>query len=336
MKSVWAALFAACLFLTGAAAQTPLFQSPDLLEIALRGPYKTLARKKDDKVEYDFVLQTDGQTIPVAVRARGHSRLRICTQPPLRLNFAGEDAAETSFAGVDKMKLVLPCFDRTKAQEDVIQEYLAYRIFNLVTDESYRVRLLQITIENEDDGAVKPYAPRYAFAIEPPDVFAERAGATRVKAAGVTLSSLDAAHLARMFVFHYLIGNTDWSLVMADGDDACCHNGHLYDIGAARFLVPYDFDLAGLVDPPYGFPDPSLPIKRVTQRYYRGFCMDDGPLREALAAFRLQRSEINALIADTPGLSDKESRKSQKFIDAFYAEAADEEKLLKAFERRCL
>ena len=63
-----------------------------------------------------------------------------------------------------------------------------------------------------------------------------------------------------MFVFQYLIANTDWGYVKADDDDACCHNGDLFEIDNQVVFVPYDFDLAGLVNSRYAFPDLPLDL----------------------------------------------------------------------------
>jgi len=42
---------------------------------------------------------------------------------------------------------------------------------------------------------------------------------------------------------------------------------------ARRFFpVPYDFDLSGMVHPPYAAPDPRLFQRSATERLYRGPC----------------------------------------------------------------
>ena len=44
-----------------------------------------------------------------------------------------------------------------------------------------------------------------------------------------------------MFIFQYLIGSTDWSIVAAEADEYCCHNVDLFEIDASLLVVPYDF-----------------------------------------------------------------------------------------------
>ncbi len=318
------------------ASASPLFESDDVLEISLTGPLSTLFDEKDDPVERPFLLRANGVEHAVKVRARGKSRRRVCSFPPLRLNFSSKDAEGSVFQGQDKIKLVTHCRGRDSAQSDAIQEFAAYRIFNLISDYSYRVRLLRITYTDTDGGLKDGPIERYGFVIEPPALMAERIGGQSARVDGVSLKSLDSRHAASVFVFHYLIGNTDWSLVMADEDDTCCHNGDIYDVGSARYYVPYDFDLSGLVNPRYAKPDPSLAITRVTQRLYRGYCIDPDALRDALGAIKARRSDILGIVEELPGLSQKERDGTTRYLQRFFDQASDEDKMVQMFERRCL
>ena len=187
---------------------------------------------------------------------RGNSRLRVCEFPPLRLNFAAKGLAESVFAGQDKLKLVTHCTDRQKDAGNVYDEYLAYLLFNQVSDYGYRVRPLVIRY-TDPSGATGIDGVRHAFLIESDEEFAGRHGATAIEVAAVYMSKLDEPQAALTFVFQYLIGNTDWSLVTADTEEHCCHNIDLFELGGHTLLVPYDFDLAGLVDASYAEPEPG-------------------------------------------------------------------------------
>ncbi len=74
----------------------------------------------------------------------------------------------------------------------------------------------------------------------------------------------------------------------------------------------------------------------MTQRLYRGFCISPDAVAEALGAIRSQQDEILGVIAEIPGLSEKESKDAVKYLDKFFDQADNEEKLLKSFERRCI
>lgn len=317
------------------ASATSLFEDSAVLEVDLTGPLATLI-EEDDSKELSFSLSANDLVHSIKVRLRGNSRRVVCDFPPLRINFKVDDTAESIFENQDKLKLVTHCRNSNAAQMGLLMEYAAYRIFNLLSDVSYRVRLLHITYKDTDGRLKENIFERYGFLIEPASGLAEKVGGKPVQVAGVTLRSLDSQQAATVYIFQYLIGNTDWSLVMADGDDTCCHNGDLFDIESSRYYVPYDFDLSGLVNARYARPDPSLSISRVTQRQYRGYCTSADALRNALSAIKAQRFEILATIGRLPELAQKDVKAKTKYLDQFFDRANNEDKLVKEFERKCL
>ena len=133
-----------------------------------------------------------------------------------------------------------------------------------------------------------------------------------------------------------MIGNTDWSLVTATGSDECCHNIDLFDIDSQRFMVPYDFDLSGLVNARYARPDPSIGIRKVTSRRYRGYCISPEALNDATSTIAERRDDILGVIRQVPGLVENEIKAMEEYLDEFFDQANDVDKLVKSFERRCL
>ncbi len=318
------------------ASPLPLFDDDSVIDIKLSGPLRTLIKKTDDRTELPFILAANGVEHHIKVRTRGKSRRRVCDFPPLRLNFSSDDTEQTVFAQQDKLKLVTHCRKSKAGQADALQEYAAYRIYNLISDVSHRVRLIRITYIDTDEPIADHALERYGFVIEAPGQLAQRVGGKLAHVTGVTLGSLDAEHMATVYLFQYLIGNTDWSLVTANEDDVCCHNGKIVDIESKRFYVPYDFDLAGLVNARYAKPEPSLRIRNVTQRLYRGFCMQRDALRTGLNRFKMHEAEILRVTRELPGLSRRDKKSSASYLARFFSQAADEDKLLRSFEKRCL
>ena len=323
-------------FLTTQAHAAPLFDDNAILAIELHGPRQDLIKERKREEDWPYKLVKQSGIHNVQLRARGNSRLRICPLPPLRVEFDGVENRETIFDGLEKLKLVMPCRRGDAAQANVFEEYLAYRIFNLITDHSYRVRLLQMTFVESEESKTSEHEVSFGFAVEPRQVFADRVNGEAANVPGVSLASLNRQHMAEVYIFQYLIGNTDWSLVTADGDEVCCHNGEILDIDQDRFYIPYDFDLSGLVDASYAYPDASLRIRDVTKRLYRGFCLPREDLQTALVAIKQKKSDILQELNDLPGMQEKAQEKTRKFLDAFFEDAEDEQKLLKQFERRCL
>lgn len=315
---------------------SPLFEDDAVIEVELAGPLYSSIKSKADRRELPFALKANGIEHQIKVQVRGKSRARLCRFPPLRLNFTKDDTEQSVFRDQDKLRLVTHCRTGNAAQLDVLDEYAAYRIFSLISDIGYRVRLLHITYTDTDGRLKDTTFSRFGFLIESATELAGRAGGKRVHLANVNLSSLNDQQAASVYVFQYLIGNTDWSLVTADGEEFCCHNINIFDIGAELYIVPYDFDLAGLVNARYARPDPSLGISKVTQRRYRGFCTPSAALNEAVSAIRVKRVDILNLIDQIPGFSPKDIEVKRGYLEAFFARADKQDALIRNFEKRCL
>ena len=330
-------LAGACLHAGAApvARVSPLFETTELLEIELTGPLGSVLADREERRERRFRLRQGGLEQDVWVRLRGKSRSRqsICQFPPLRFRF--EDG-RGAFAGQEKLKLVTHCRNSDRGDADVMEEYAAYRIFNLLTPVSLRVRPLHVTYTDTDGELDKRARQRYGFVIESVPELAARTGGEPRELEGVALSWLDPDQAARVYVFQYLIGNTDWSFIAGDGAQYCCHNGRLLEIDDRIHYVPYDFDLAGLVDTRYAKPDPSLHLRNVRQRRYRGFCTDSETLFAAIRRVAEREAAIKAVIDALPGLDGRRKQQDIDYLDGFFEQARPAEALLERFEERCL
>ena len=313
-----------------------LFDDHSILDVELVGPLQVLIDDKKDRQQLPFVLRADGIEHEIKVRVRGKSRLRVCSFVPMRLNFPGDVPEESVFAGQDKLKLATHCRSRKGDVPNLLEEYLAYRIFNVISDDSFRVRLLRVTYEDSDGRVRDAPFTRYAFVIEDDEALAERVGAVAVDLPGIVLSRFDEKQAALMYLFQYMIGNTDWSLVTAFEEEACCHNGKLVKRDEKVLYIPYDFDLAGLVNARYAKPDPSLNIRNVKTRRYRGFCMERSTVEAALDHIVARRSEIMALVDEIDALLEKDAAEPRRYLEAFFKQVENRNKIFKAIERYCL
>ena len=337
MPHLWRYLLACtCLAVALPVRASPLFEGHEVLEVQLIGPLNSVIRNKERGSEFPFLLRSGGVDLNIAVRARGKSRIKLCRFPPLRLDFEGSEAGGGAFAGQERLKLVTHCRGRGNGEENVLEEYLAYRIFGLLSEVSYRVRLLHIEYVDTEERVNTGGQARYGFVIEPLGQLAARVGGAPSDAKGVSLGRLDPGQTALMYVFQYLVGNTDWSFVTAENEEFCCHNGHLVDIAGRTHPIPYDFDMTGIVNARYAKPRPEMRLRSVRQRRYRGFCMDPGPLRAAIERVNARRDAIFELVRNTPGLTGKAAEKAVDYVAGYYDEASDPDRLLTLFEKDCL
>lgn len=330
-KTRYAALVASLLPLAVHAEEeaVPLFADDAVLAVRIEAPITTLTRERSDTEELDgqlFYTDENGadRALALEVRARGRYRRKhdTCTFPPLRLDFDKKQVDGTAFAGVNKLKLVTHCKNQGNYEQNVLEEYLAYRILNLLTDKSFRARLLQVDyVDTERD---RETDRRYAFLIEDDELLEHRIGSSRAEPKSISYDLLQPEQAALVSVFEYLIGNTDFSMVLGPADDSCCHNVLLFVGDGGRYLpIPYDFDFAGLVNARYAKPNPRLKIRRVTTRLYRGNCMHNPYVEDAVAAAMAQREAVMALVDTVPGMDDRTRDRSRRYLSEFYEEMSE-------------
>ncbi len=314
----------------------PLFRSHDVLTLTLRGDLKGLRRDRDDDAEERdaelIVHGPDGSdvTLTAQIRPRGKFRRqkRICAFPNIRLNLKTKEVVGTVFEGQDKLKMVCHCQDKRAEYEQYgLQEYLIYRMYNVLTDASYRVRLAHVTYI--DTGGSSDTVVKYAFLIEDDDHLAARHGMAVLEREGIHPDQMDRDRLTLLSVFQYMIGNTDWSAPYG-------HNTTLImDAKQVPVAVPYDFDWSGLIAPPYARPDATLPIRSVRERLFRGFCDSPESFARVFAHFTDRRDAISALVREQPGLDEKHVKKSIEYLDGFYDVITDPGRARRDIIERC-
>jgi hypothetical protein len=209
------------------------------------------------------------------------------------------------------------CSRKAEYHQIVLQEYLAYRILNVLTDTSLRVRLLRATYSDTVDKWQSE--PRYAFLIEHKDRAAKRLQLKELKVAGTSVAQIDPEYLNLTSVFQFFIGNTDFSPIAAAPGDDCCHNYVLFqNPGSLITAMPYDFDQSGFVDAPYANANPRFQLRSVRQRLYRGRCLNNDYVKGSIQTFRDKRAEIYALVEGQQGFSNDTRNDLINFMDQFY------------------
>lgn len=321
----------------------PLFQDDSLIEVTITAPMKPLLGHRPDEEYLPGTLsyrEADGSIaeFDIGIRTRGNFRRqpRVCPFPPLRLNIKKSQAKGSLFHKQDKLKLVAHCRDNSERYEqNLIREYLAYRILNTLTDISYRVRLARVTYvdsERKDEDRV-----RYAFFIEHKSRLSKRLGLAEISTSKIKVADLEGPYSDLTSLFQFMIGNTDFSPVAgAEGED-CCHNTTLFgNEGEAIYAIPYDFDMSGLVDAPYAEPNPRFRIKSVTQRLYRGRCAYNDNLQTSIQLFQDNRDAIYELFGQQEQLQDSTRKKVRKFVDRFYGVLDNPKKVQREITSRCI
>ncbi len=318
----------------------PLFASNDTLPMALAADFRAIAKDRDtlNPKSYPAVLivpAANGKvdTLRVELALRGHfRRSRLgCDFPPLDVRFpkeAKEARSGTLFQGQSSLKLTTHCNTKSKDFEQyILQEYLAYRVYNLLSEVSFRARLVHMTYRQTGDTGVM--ATRFAFFIEDDGKMAKRNGGKLDKSQGATWEDLKPETATLISVFEYFIGNTDWSLPYLHNIRLVRREGQPYD------AAPYDFDWSGVVNAKYAKPDYRLPIKTVRERLYRGACRSAQDLAKTFDLFRSHREAIYQLYRTAPGLDPGEVKSSLQYYEDFYRFADNPGKVRDEFAGAC-
>ena len=317
------------------------FDGDSPLPIVLEAPWRTILRDRESRpVESGrLVLGESSETVAsldVQIKLRGRWRLENCSRPPLTVTLPAEPAATTILGGQTVLHLTPQCHQGDRFRQHLVEEYLVFRAYGLLTPTSLRARLVSLVLR--DPTSRRDPWTGLAILVEDIGLAAERLGLRWSETKSIGPGKLDPDAAALFALFQYMIGHTDWSLVKGPGTERCCHNAALLEPPDRRdgFLpVPYDFDASGLVDTGEISPADRLPIEDVRQRLYRGFCVHNPRVPIAAVRLRRARPELEALIENAELLTPRTRKSSERFLAEFFEIVDDPKKLESKVLARC-
>lgn len=198
------------------------------------------------------------------VRIRGNYRRVHCSEmPPLKLNFKKSGLKAAGLSKHDDLKLVTHCIeDKQLAQDLLMREYLAYKMYNELTDNSFRVQLLKITYKDSKTGKK---LKQWGFVIEDTAQLKDRIDAEACeKCLNSSLEDFDGDNAKLVAMYQYVVGNSDWDIRNGRNIKLLRQNDKI-------IAIPYDFDFTGVVNAPYAVANPNYQMKFVRDRIYLGF-----------------------------------------------------------------
>jgi hypothetical protein len=336
LVAAWSFAFAA----PAAAQQTkPLFASSEPIHLVIQAPVTRFGHNRSTSTLLQGTLtDPSGQVLPISLSPRGITRRAtdICDFPPLKVRFTSPPPATSLFAGQKGLKLVTHCRNKPSFQQYVLLEYSAYRMYNLLTPHSFRVRLANIDYRDADG---TPIVSRVGYFLEDLSDVAKRNGMKVTHApALIQATALSPTDAARYALFQDMIANHDWSMRAGPQGHECCHNAELigpYATGVA-VPIPYDFDFSGFVDAPYATPPDQLHISSVRERVFRGYCAHGAQIIEVARQMREARPQMMAAITSTPGLDPATASRAIGFLDGFFADIASDDAVNARLLRRCV
>ena len=312
----------ACLTVSPAVSgpTAPLFADAAALEIEFELDMRRLCRdptsgKCADLPAAIAYYADDGTRVrlDVTVRTRGrwNRRTSNCTVPALFIFFDTAQTPGTLFEGQSMLPFTSHCrHGSRKYHAYAIKEYLAHRIYNLLTAASLQVRLANVAYI--DNGSNVRYR-RYGFFVEHFARAADRLDAELYDVDTLDPRATDPNELATLSIFQYMIGNLDWSVRKQ-------HNIAL--VRRANGIVvalPYDFDYSGLVDAEYAAPPSEFHLRDVRKRLYRGYCRPGIEWERLFAIFVAARPDISRMVDELADISSSSAfRRANDFLGGFW------------------
>jgi hypothetical protein len=322
------------------AAPKPLFASDAPIRIKVQGPIGNIARsaaRSTDPQPATLSMASPAESHPIRLSARGLSRRTggICNFPPLRIQFDQPPAAASPFAGQKRLKLVTHCNGQGRYEQQLLLEYSAYPILNILTPLSFRARLANVDYA-ESSGKVS--VSRYGFLLEEFEDVARRNGLAESRVgARIEVPTLEPKQAALASVFEYMFGNLDWSIRAGPEGEPCCHNAKLLSGPRGQHIpVIYDFDYSGMVDAPYAIPPKGIRVRNVRERAYRGYCRHNSQALAAAAEFRSKRAAIEGVYSQIPGLDDRTKSKALSYLASFFNEIATDDAVRTNLLKDCI
>jgi len=291
----------------------------EVLEFTLETNVNDLkTNRKTEEYQTGFIRFSDADKIEqawkVKVRPRGKFRRRNCAMPPLKLKFKKAELATAGLAEFNDLKLVTHCSEsKLEAKEWLAKEYIAYKLYNELTPNSFRVQMVKITYLDVPTGKK---TKNWGFLIEDKKQVASRMGATIHKNDRFNIENVDVEHEKLMTVYQYLIGNEDWDMAMVRNLKLMNKNGKLIP-------VPYDFDFSGLVNTNYAIPNTNYGLASITDRYYLGTIQPDNDISATLKFFKSKQKNLVKTIRNFKTLNFEGRATTTDYVQSFYQNLDD-------------
>ncbi|NOQ27938.1 MAG: hypothetical protein GQ564_21455 [Bacteroidales bacterium] len=296
------------------------FEDDDALDLTLKFDIKKFIDEKMDEIYLPASLSykiSDTIVInkQVRIKSRGIVRKDFCYFPPYFLNIKNTELPDNILSDIKKVKVVSHCKNSEVYNNYILKEYLVYKIFNIITDYSFKVRLLNV--KYIDTGRKDKTVTYRAFMIEPEKLLAERLDALLINMDNFGYNQTDTAITTVMSLFQYMIGNTDYSITGRHNLKLITLKDHTKQ---SIIPIPYDFDFSGFANTHYAKPQSSISIENVTDRYFYGMCRTNDVYINAMNIFREKKEEIFSFILTCEYLDKKTMRQAINYLEEFYKE----------------
>ena len=305
-----------------------LMNHSEVLNMTLEADFSALKenRRTDDSHKGKLTFEDAdavSQNWNIKIKLRGKFRRLNCEMPPLKLDFKKGDLEEKGLADFDDLKLVTQCTDdKNEAKAFLMKEYLTYKMYNELTDYSYRVQLVRITYKDTSTGKK---SKEWAFLIEDTAQLAARLKAEKVSAFTTSPREFSSTSVKQATLFQYIIGNADWELSTG-------RNIKLFLKDGILIPVPYDFDFSGLVNASYAIPNADYDLSSIKERVIPQLPKQYHDLHGTIYYFVGKKEKLFDVIQNFKYLSRTDRTEMVDYLNTYFVNADN----LRFVERKSL
>ena len=303
-----------------------LFENDSVLHVRLTTDLKKMVKGKM-KEEYqpaklEIFRGSETEEYNLQIRSRGNMRKEVCYYPPIKLKFPEEEYSHHS------LKWVVTCRNSDIYDQILLKEYVIYKMYEHLTDMSFRTQLLKV--EYVDDRGKEKSFTRFAFVLENEDALAERLGGRIYEPRLIKPDIINEKQMALFTFFEYLVANTDWHMPNRHNMETILHPP-----SESVIVVPYDFDYSGLVHTTYAVPNDDIPVRTVTERYNKGYCLETGITEVTRRYFLEHRDAMIATCEELPYFDKQTRNYVLNFMEDFWQTLENEKAIKNIFARNC-
>jgi len=190
---------------------------------------------------------------------------------------------------------------------------LAYKLYNQISEESFRVQFLKITYIDSKTGEKNK---NYGFFIEDTAQLRARIQAEKWEnPIGIDSAKINQEQLRRVAVFECMIGNVDW-------DYSRGHNVKVLNKNGKAIFIPYDFDFSGIVKAPYATLKTEIGQTSMDERFYLARPEDLPGIEPVLEQFKSQQKNLIRTVKSIKPLNMQSKRESIQYLDDFFEQKA--------------
>jgi hypothetical protein len=288
----------------------------ELLEIDLTTDLQLLRNQRNTN-EYQQATLTFSQgkkqreSWEIKIRSRGKYRRKICQFPPLKLNFPKDTLKARGLSSDDEYKLVTHCLSGAAGKEYLLREYLVYKLYAQLSPFHFRVQLCKIRYLDPNSGE-KILA--WAIFMEDENTLAKRFDAKICEDCyALEPDQFRVGNPEQVFLFEYLIGNTDLSLALLRNLVMLKPKS-----GSPPVIVPFDFDFSGMVNASYARPNADYRQANIRERMFIQPDIPDTSLASAIELFKSKRKALETVILSFKYLGAGSKNDMLAYLAAFY------------------